>query len=658
MCGIFGFVNLNHSFDFNFQKKLLNHFFKISEIRGKDASGLAYVADNKVHIIKSNLSGSKLIKNQDFKTLVDSLQNSQHLHGFIGHTRLVTNGDESDHLNNQPIVCKTMVGVHNGIILNDKLLWQQNPHLTQKTQNDSEVIFKLLENYENEFTDNLYIRKKLFENLEGSASIAAFNLKKNEMMLASNTGSLYYILTKDFLIFASESIFLKKITKFFSRNDLTIIKIEPHEGLIQKISQDESLSTFSIHEHPVISRISNTKGFQIKSLSSNHFKINNKIHQSFEEIKRDVDSLKRCSQCILPETMPFISFNNLGVCNFCLNHQPIQHHSIEQLKTKLKPHKRNTKADSIVAFSGGRDSCYALHYVKKELGLNPIAYTYDWGMVTDVARRNQSKLCGQLGVEHIIVSADIRKKRENIAKNIQAWLKRPQLGIVPLFMAGDKQFYYYANKIAKDYQTDLIFFGIGNELENTNFKVGFSGISKDSNAGVLTNISFANKMKMLSFYLKEFLINPSYLNSSVFDNAFAFFSSYFLKHDYICLFHYEPWEEEKIMGLLAQEYGWETAQDSKSTWRIGDGTAAFYNYLYYIYAGFTENDTFRSNQIRAGKISRELALEQVMLENIPRYDSISQYLDILGLNSENVLETLHQHENIKKSYLQQYLKSY
>ena len=31
--------------------------------------------------------------------------------------------------------------------------------------------------------------------------------------------------------------------------------------------------------------------------------------------------LRRCSKCILPETMPFIEFDAAGVCNFCHNYQ-------------------------------------------------------------------------------------------------------------------------------------------------------------------------------------------------------------------------------------------------------------------------------------------------------------------------------------------------
>ena len=58
---------------------------------------------------------------------------------------------------------------------------------------------------------------------------------------------------------------------------------------------------------------------------------------------------------------------------------------------------------------------YALHLVVNELEMRPVTYTYDWGMVTDLGRRNISRMCGELGVENIIVADDIRKKREYIA---------------------------------------------------------------------------------------------------------------------------------------------------------------------------------------------------------------------------------------------------
>ena len=91
---------------------------------------------------------------------------------------------------------------------------------------------------------------------------------------------------------------------------------------------------------------------------------------------------------------------------------------------------------------------------------------------------------------------------------------------------------------------------------------------------------------------------------------------------------------------LINQYDWETAVDTKTTWRIGDGTAAFYNYVYYTVVGFTEHDTFRSNQIREGQLTREKAVELVEDENRPRYQNIKWYLDTLRLDFRSVINTV------------------
>ena len=107
----------------------------------------------------------------------------------------------------------------------------------------------------------------------------------------------------------------------------------------------------------------------------------------------------------------------------------------------------NKNKPFLVGISGGRDSSYALHFVKKELGLEAVAYTYDWGLVSDKSRMNQSIMCSELSVQHYIRTDNIRKKRSYIKNYIISWLKNPQLGMVPIFMVGDKMFYYYAKKL-------------------------------------------------------------------------------------------------------------------------------------------------------------------------------------------------------------------
>jgi hypothetical protein len=84
-------------------------------------------------------------------------------------------------------------------------------------------------------------------------------------------------------------------------------------------------------------------------------------------------------------------------------------------------------------------------------------------------------MTGELNIENIIIAADIRHKRENVKKNVIAWLKRPHLGLVPLFMAGDKQFISNASLLKKELNMKLEIFAI-NKYEVTQYKEEFSGI--------------------------------------------------------------------------------------------------------------------------------------------------------------------------------------
>jgi hypothetical protein len=261
-------------------------------------------------------------------------------------------------------------------------------------------------------------------------------------------------------------------------------------------------------------------------------------------------------------------------------------------------------------------------------------------MVTDLARRNIARVCGKLGVENILVSADIAWKRENIRKNILAWLRKPNLGMIPLFMAGDKYFYYYADQVKKQTGIKLNIWGI-NPLENTDFKVGFLGVPPDHQKKRIYSLSAKRQLKLFRGVGESILGNPGYLNRSVWDTLGSFISRSIIPHrDYYHMYDYVRWDEQEIEKLVLQEYHWETAIDTRTTWRIGDGTAAFYNYIYYTVAGFSEYDTFRSNQIREGMLNREEGMLRVMEENRPRYPSIKWYTDIVGLDFTETIKRI------------------
>ncbi len=654
MCGIFGLVkNENSNISDTDTLEVINKLFIFSQTRGSEAAGIAINTGRSIDIYKKAGSPREFVKSLEYKNLfknsiktyIENKKDSSSTDSLsiIGHSRLVTNGYQSENKNNQPVLIPGCVGIHNGIITNHAELWNENKDLKKETDLDTEIFLKILKSKIDNGTNLKKSLKEIYSQITGTASIAMFFEEYSNLFLSTNTGSLFYLNNKknSLFIFASERFILKKIiaSNIIGNNILEseIQQLDAFEAINLNL-ENNKVDLFSFKENLTINKQkSNT--FQIKG--QNEFSL-------IKDHTKGVKDLIRCKKCVLPETYPFIDFDENGVCRYCRNHQRIKVKGNTALKQILKRYKsKDGSPDCIVALSGGRDSCYGLHYIKKELGMNPIAFTYDWGLVTDLARRNCARVCGKLGVEHIIRTPNIAKKRKFVRQNIEAWLKKPELGMIPLFMAGDKAFYHHARQLKKETNIKLVFFCTGNMIENCPYKFGFSGIKDGESEMKLTKIKMFDKIQLVSYYLKHFLLNPSYFNSSLFDTAAAYWHTFIAKDDFLYLYQYIDWNEDKVVDTIVKEYDWEKATDTKTTWRIGDGTASFYNYIYYSMAGFTEDDDMISNMIREGYINREEGLKRSIEFAKPRIASLLEYAQMIGLNYE---ETLTKINSAKKLY--------
>ena len=676
MCGIFGFTANNiENKKLGDMLKIIKELYVLSESRGKESAGAAVYnpQTEEISVYKRAIPASRMIKTSEFhgymkaatKGIFNISSTPKHF-AFIGHSRLVTNGSQSVGSNNQPVVKDNIVGIHNGIVINIDEMWSKVVSSSRQYEVDTEVLLSLTRQ-ELEATGSVKAAiSRTYGTLEGMASTAFLFDNIGKLVLATNTGSLYYLKCNkgNAHIFASEKSILERLSakrrnlRFIDEYD--IVHVRPGHGIVIDIASQnrEQFAMIDCQRNMEQDGRHRTR-FKIQDLSDKCILSPtvtcNTVQDShmaslLEYNQASIKALQRCTCCLLPETFPFMEFDQNGVCNYCRNYKKIRLHSRKELDSIAdKYRKSNEEADCLVTFSGGRDSSFGLHFVKKNLKMNPIAYTYDWGMVTDLARRNQSRLCGKLGVEHILVSADINKKRANIKKNVAAWLKHPNLGTIPLFMAGDKQYFYYANKLGKQNKTDLVIL-CENPLEKTDFKAGFCGVKPNFDGKNIYSLSMKNKIRMLLYYIKQFILNPAYLNASMLDTFRAFVSYYFIPHNYLNIFKYIMWDEKEVESTLLNGYDWEVSPDTPSTWRIGDGTAAFYNYIYYTVAGFSENDTFRSNQIREGMITRNAALELSYKENYPRYDSIKWYLDTIGLEYESTIKIINSIPKLYKVY--------
>lgn len=646
MCGIFGYVGIGGVGNNAPQLTgILEKLFKLSETRGKEAAGLALLSGKTIGIYKDATKASEMLRSKNYKsflnrTLVTCKPND--VVAAIGHTRLATHGVQVVDANNQPVERGGTILVHNGIIVNHADLWTSHPDLSARTQLDSEVAAALVEHYRTTGHDLVSAIQATMQGIVGETSLGMLFADMNVMALTTNTGSLFFVKDDvgEQLSFVSENFIARSINggsdglPGFGACEIQQVRA----GQICLVDlEDLSISLFEIEgPPPQPSQIAPRLGF-IRT-----------VEEKARRMEAFRQEMKRCMRCLLPETMPFIEFNNEGVCNYCQSYKPTELLGRDALKEELSKFKPETEhsPNCILSFSGGRDSCYGLHIVMEELGVRPLAYTYDWGMVTDLGRRNQARMCGKLGVEHIWVSADIRAKRANIKRNVTAWLNKPDLGMIPLFMVGDKQFYYYARVVGKQTGIQNIL-SCSNPLERTDFKSAFSGAypeilkrrEKAKGSANMRGLDSFNA-KLLLYYARQMLTNPSYLNRSLPDTGFAYASYYLMKRPFLNIFNYLPWVEDDVNDTLINEYDWEVAADSPSTWRIGDGTAPFYNYIYHHVAGFTEFDTFRSNQIREGHITREEAVEKVKEENQPRWDSMHEYCQTINIDFEDCLKKI------------------
>lgn len=676
MCGIFGIIaDQHHDLNYSLIRHITNKLFLLSESRGKESAGISvkYIPGQTISILKRSIPASNFVKSNDYNHFFASaLQNGGNLSrhnttvgafAIIAHARLVTNGTQEQNHNNQPVIKDGCVVVHNGIVTNVDELWNQHRGIERLFEVDTEIIASLIRRgLENGQSIETSV-SQMFMEMEGSASVAAMFDDRDTFLLATNTGSTYYAMNDEgsILIFASERIILKRLIGSLNLkkriNLESVAWLKAGHGLlidfpgfrVKHFQIQSPPSNLSPAQEPVrkgrysIRDYSPEKDNQVTLSAIGKVYTGEAQHHRLLEYNHDeISHLRRCSKCILPETFPFIEFDEKGVCNYCKHHVPkSQGGRVAELHEILAPHRKlDGEPDCIVAFSGGRDSCYGLHYIVKELKMHPITFTYDWGMITDLARRNCARVCGKLGIENILISADIRKKRDNIRKNVSTWLKRPDLGIIPLFMAGDKHFFYYVSKLREETGIQINIWS-SNHLENTHFKVGLCGVRPSFERRRIDYLSLGNKIRLSLFYMRHFLASPSYFNSSIIDTITSFYSYYAQPRiGYYQLFDFIKWDEEHIVKTLIDDYNWEISPDTTSTWRIGDGTAAFYNYCYCTIAGFSEIDTFRSNQIREGMLDRERALTMSLDENRPRYESIRWYLDTINLDFEDTIKRI------------------
>ena len=117
---------------------------------------------------------------------------------------------------------------------------------------------------------------------------------------------------------------------------------------------------------------------------------------------------KICVRCILPDSIPGISFNGMGVCNFCQEYDkreaPIPKDFAKLEKNMLKILRTDPKKhpyDCICMYSGGKDSSYMLDQLVNKYKLRVLAFTFDNWFIPRETFENINRVLKGTNCDHI-----------------------------------------------------------------------------------------------------------------------------------------------------------------------------------------------------------------------------------------------------------------
>ena len=241
MCAVFGFLDYKGRVSNAVLKKLIHYLSVAAEVRGTDATGIAYVRDESMVTYKKPKPAHKV-----------KLFFPRDTRAVIGHTRFTTQGSEKRNCNNHPFEghCgkESFALAHNGVLYNDKELRREQHLPTTPIETDSYVAVQLLEQGQQLDTENI---RRTTELVEGSF---VFTVLRNDNTLflvkGNNPLTLYHFPKIGLYIYASTKSILDNALQKICMTEKAC-EIEISEGEIIEISSSGNLhkSTFEMRDY-------------------------------------------------------------------------------------------------------------------------------------------------------------------------------------------------------------------------------------------------------------------------------------------------------------------------------------------------------------------------------------------------------------------------
>lgn len=241
MCAVFGFLDYKGKVSNAVLKKLTHYFSVAAEVRGTDATGIAYVRDGSMVIYKKPKPAHKV-----------KLFFPRDTRAVIGHTRFTTQGSEKRNCNNHPFEGRcgkeSFALAHNGVLYNDRELRREQQLPPTPIETDTYVAVQLLEQGQQLDTENI---RRTAELVEGSF---VFTILRNDNTLflvkGNNPLTVYHFPALGLYVYASTKSILDNALKKVNLNG-KCCEVDVSEGEILEITSNGNLSrsTFTMQDY-------------------------------------------------------------------------------------------------------------------------------------------------------------------------------------------------------------------------------------------------------------------------------------------------------------------------------------------------------------------------------------------------------------------------
>lgn len=190
MCCLFGFYDYGGTLSAKQKNRIISALAISSEIRGTDATGIAYRTGTKLCIYK-----------RPFPARWMRFRLPAEVKAVMGHTRMTTQGSEMQNCNNHPFYGvadgNAFALAHNGILSNDKLLRLEKKLPASRIETDSFAIVQLLEQAGAINLDTLRITSEL---LRGSFTYTVLDDHEHLYIVRGNNPfCLYHFQSKGYI---------------------------------------------------------------------------------------------------------------------------------------------------------------------------------------------------------------------------------------------------------------------------------------------------------------------------------------------------------------------------------------------------------------------------------------------------------------------------